>query len=159
MNVSLLRRLGEKLSASGLIVHTNDHQGHAVTLGTVLGKVQDVLHDASNDLRRCVVTASSQQRFELLLSPQFVCGVFRFRDSIRVHNQRIAGFELQGLGAEMRDFEEPYGCPAGFQVQDLTFAPLPPEHPSGHCDPHLRISKRVSQSRIRHKKPMLEMFW
>ena len=104
MNVSLLRRLGEKLSASGLIFHTNDHQDHVVTLGTVLGKGQDLLHDAFNDLRPCVVTASSQQRFEPLLSPQFMCGVFRFRDSIRVHNQHIAGFELQGLGAEVRDF-------------------------------------------------------
>jgi hypothetical protein len=53
MNVSLLRRLGEKLSASGLIFHTNDHQGHVVTLGTVLGGGQDLLHDAFNDLRRC----------------------------------------------------------------------------------------------------------
>jgi hypothetical protein len=40
---------------------------------------QDLLDDASNDLRRCAVTARSQQGFEPLLSPQFAARVSRLR--------------------------------------------------------------------------------
>src|SRR5215469_2227334 len=93
-------------SNSDLIFHSRDHQGHVVFLGTVLAKGQDLVQDAVNDLRRCAVTARSQQSFEPLLSPQLAAVVFRFSDSIGVGDKYVSFFELESAGFELRTFQE-----------------------------------------------------
>src|SRR5262249_55124792 len=106
-------------SNSDLIFHSRDHQGHVVSLGTVLAKGQDLVQDAVNDLRRCAVTASSQQSFEPLLSPQFAALVFRFSDSIGVGDKHVSLFELESAGCELRPFQEPQCCPVGSQMEQV----------------------------------------
>jgi len=87
--------------------HTDDDQGHVVSLGAVLAKGQDPVQDAFDDLRWCAVTAGSQQSFESFLSPQFAALVFRFRDAIGVGDKHVTFFELKTAGGELRTLQKP----------------------------------------------------
>src|SRR5215469_16803762 len=93
-------------SNSDLIFHCSDHQGHVVFLGTVLAKGQYLVQDAFDDLRRCAVTARSQQSFEPLLSPCFAAMVFRFRDAVGVGDKHVTFFELKSAGGELGTLQE-----------------------------------------------------
>src|SRR6516225_2608691 len=88
------------------VFHSSDHQGHVVFWGTVLAKRQYLVQDAFDDSRGCAVTASSQQSFQPLLSPQFAAVVFRFRDSIGVGDKHVTFFELKSARGELRTLQE-----------------------------------------------------
>jgi len=122
---------GSGRSNSGLLFHCNDHEGHVVPLGSVLGKGQDLIQDASEHFRRRAPTAGTQQDFEPFLTPRFAFGVFHIRDSIGVRDQHITCFELKNFGGELRVFEQAYRCRARFQVEDLALILAPAGHHRG----------------------------
>jgi len=72
--------------------------------------------------------------FEPVLSPQFVLRVFRFRNSVRVHDRYIADFQLERFRDEFRGLRGALAVSRWLPNGRPRIGYVSIEGLSGHCD-------------------------